>query len=169
MAGLLGLAPDAAQHTLRTRHRLPTEISWAGADNIAVGAHTVAVRHDRKDGVTLRTVVSHTAYTAPGPTSGPNGGDWGYDHADSRIPAPPLPPSPSPPPGTVAWGVDMPALQLTAQIEGRFSTVTVDGAKIPTITVLQEGDSRLPLTQGENLTQFPPQFSRNPHRNPHRN
>ena len=107
VVGLLGLAPDAAAHAIRTRHRLGTGMGWAAAENILVGAHTIAVRHDLGGGGgasaggagavrRLRTTVSHTAHTAPPPTGGPNGGAWGYDHADSRSSAAPMPPGPPP-------------------------------------------------------------------------
>ena len=142
VAGLLGLAPDAGAHALRTRHRLPQEMGWAAADNIPVGGHTVAVRHERGLLGAMRTIVEHKAYTAPGPTSGPNGGDWGYDHADARAPAPPVPPSPSPAAPDVA-----PPLRLTVQLAGRHAAVTVNNKRVRTRVVYQEDDTRLPLTE----------------------
>ena len=116
-------------------------MEWAAAEDIPMGAHVVAVRHDGSaSGDGLRTTVSHTAYSAPRPTSGPNGGNWGDDHADSRSPAPPTAPGPPPLPP--------PGLQLKVQFAGRHTEVTVDGVKNEqTKVVFQQSDNRLPLTE----------------------
>eukprot|EP01052_Picozoa_sp_SAG31_P030470 SAG31_NODE_3128_length_4646_cov_3.749285_5_plen_489_part_00 len=147
VAGLLGLAPDASAHSLRTRHRLGTTVDWAAAANIPVGSHTISVRHDASDRKTnigskcaLRSTISHIRYSEPLPTGGSNGGAWGYDHADNRIPAPPAPPG--------AAQRLAPALHVAAEFAGRHSDVYVDGTKTNSIAVVfQQGDTRLPLTQ----------------------
>ena len=142
VAGLLGLAPNADRHILRTRHRLPTGMGWAAANNVLVGGHTVAVRHELRADNVMSTIVSHTEFTPPGPTTGPNGGDWGYDHADARVPAPPLPPTPAPSATEVA-----PVLHLTVQIAGQHQELAVGGKRTPAALVFQEGDTRLPLSE----------------------
>lgn len=44
--GLLGVVPDAPQHRLATRSRLPSGMQWLQVTDIAVGAGKFTVRHD---------------------------------------------------------------------------------------------------------------------------
>jgi hypothetical protein len=51
--GLMGIAPNAADHTVTTQSRLPPGMKWLQAAAVPVGTSTISVRHDGATKTTL--------------------------------------------------------------------------------------------------------------------
>ncbi|MEU5432064.1 hypothetical protein AB0G73_01665 [Streptomyces sp. NPDC020719] len=59
--GLMGLTPDAPDHTLTTRSQLPSTMGWLKLENLHIGDSTFALRHDGARTSTL----THTSGSSP--------------------------------------------------------------------------------------------------------
>ncbi|MEV7003805.1 hypothetical protein AB0N62_40015 [Streptomyces sp. NPDC093982] len=51
--GLMGIAPNAAEHKVTTQSRLPSGMSWLRTADVPIGASTITVRHDGTTKTTL--------------------------------------------------------------------------------------------------------------------
>ncbi|MFG2143044.1 hypothetical protein ACGFRG_02435 [Streptomyces sp. NPDC048696] len=59
--GLMGLTPDAPDHTLTTRSQLPSTMGWLKLEDLHIGDSTFALRHDGARTSTL----THTSGSSP--------------------------------------------------------------------------------------------------------
>lgn len=59
--GLMGLTPDAPDHTLTTQSQLPASMGWLKLDDLRIGQSAFALRHD---GV-RRSTLTHTSGSTP--------------------------------------------------------------------------------------------------------
>ncbi|MFK4107005.1 hypothetical protein ACI2L1_44640 [Streptomyces sp. NPDC019531] len=57
--GLMGIAPDAADHKVTTQSQLPSGMKWLQAADVPVGTSTITVRHDG----TTKTTLTNNART----------------------------------------------------------------------------------------------------------
>jgi hypothetical protein len=60
--GLMGIAPDAADHRVTTQSRLPSGMKWLRAADVPVGTGTITVRHDGATRTTLTNNARGGAY-----------------------------------------------------------------------------------------------------------
>jgi len=60
--GLMGIAPDAANHRVTTQSRLPSGMNWLRTADVPIGTGTISVRHDGTTKTTLTNNSRHGAY-----------------------------------------------------------------------------------------------------------
>ncbi|MEU0842722.1 hypothetical protein ABZ370_25035 [Streptomyces sp. NPDC005962] len=60
--GLMGIAPDAADHKVTTQSRLPSGMKWLQAADVPIGSSTITVRHDGATKTTLTNDAPEGAY-----------------------------------------------------------------------------------------------------------
>ena len=65
VSGVLGVAPDALADRVITTHRLPTNMTWANASSIAIGAHSIVIAHTRDESGRLWSSFSHERVEMP--------------------------------------------------------------------------------------------------------
>ncbi|MCX5563045.1 hypothetical protein [Streptomyces sp. NBC_00038] len=60
--GLMGIAPDAANHKVTTQSKLPTGMKWLQSADVPIGTGTITVRHDGATKSTLTNNARSGAY-----------------------------------------------------------------------------------------------------------